>query len=656
MSSIRMHPAGLFYDTYPIRDSETDTNTVLHGFEFSDDEVQQIALRGLQLSREFSTKTLQEKLSQASVCNINGTIKNPQLSNLIALFARVFEQHHKFELSHHQVCVSIKLLGRRVECMQNESDRVTVAGLSSFILSRIGLRVHIIGENDIYEQLVRDQLNPVFENLATRLGIILPADSIENRHRAYSNDITFLSAREVALDFLRDAINWPSRGNAAHRSVDRLLGRRANGSRRLHNGLQCAVHLDAQHALIDNARAPILLTESAHPMHETEEVKKALELTEHIEVGADFVYVSGTSGIAFTAVGKQKIESWANSLGGIWVVDNVAEALIAVALVTRHLIVEGQHYRLHKDSIEWLVNKRLVPGVTHYSEDFVTKVLEIKHDCSSSSQQEVVGRASYQHVFNRYYHLSGVASSFTHSRKELNTIYHLNCQKQSARFSPLVADHAFLLPSKLEKNQYILDMIADFGTDAQVLICVKSISEEQTDELLIALEIQGLSCRRVESAQELITQIENKDANQVSITLTSITSILDLPANCWDSLLNEPYFLVTHRDLNWYSDSGFAQLPVEFIDKLNGCSLILSEEDAIFSDDGLANQAWVLQMIRLGQQRIWAQWLAKKILILYVGWRQKAAAQKGYDIRKNLLAHDKGVQSMLSFSGRGLYE
>ncbi|MFT5656427.1 MAG: preprotein translocase subunit SecA, partial [Arenicella sp.] len=331
--------AEIFYDCYPIRSAGGQAELPKYWLSPHKKNVLQLIQlynRGADDTQKNLDQIQSNKQSQRAI-DANGMVDLESLAQSFNLFQAALNQVHCLSLSEHNITAAYGLFERRVEVLRSRSDRVLVAGLAATAFVQSGVRVHLVCDKS-YQELVSKYLLPILDRLQISLGVVLSGDSEAKRHSNYSCDITMVSARECAMDFLRDSVNWPKRGNAAHRVVDKLLGRRAKHPGRIMSGLPCAIHLDAQSALIDNARAPIVLTQDAHPMHEVDELQRALELASKLNLAQDYIYSGKELEIAYTVQGKQQIEAWAKEFGGIWSMPSVADLIIAIALVVQNIV------------------------------------------------------------------------------------------------------------------------------------------------------------------------------------------------------------------------------------------------------------------------------------------------------------------------------
>jgi hypothetical protein len=643
--------AEIFYDHYPIRDAGGDAQLTQHWLSPHKQNISKL----IQLCKDAGDIQQPAEPNEISkqphrAIDANGKVDLKSLAKSFNAFQTALSYVHGLSLSDDDIAAAYGLFERRVEVLRSRSDRVLVAGLAAAAFVKSGVRVHLVCDKS-YQELVNQHLLPVLDYLEISLGVVITGDNEATRHLNYSCDITMVSARECAMDFLRDSVNWPKRGNAAHRVVDRLLGRRAKHPHRIMSGLPCAIHLDAQSALIDNARAPIVLTQDAHPMHEVEELQRALELAEKLTLAQDYIYSGKELEIAYTVQGKQQIEAWAKEFGGIWLVPSVADLMIAISLVVQNIVHKDQHYQISNGLLKWLVPDRLVPGMRYYLKPFLTRIVELQNECALTGQQEVVGRASYQHVFNRYIHLCGMSHAAGLASEELRDVYQL--RSQTNKNARLKVDATILLNDPEAKFEYLVEILhSENCLQACTFLCTGM--NEDGDSLNQLIHGSGCATQYYNNAEQLSKAMVANGFDITDVVLINAEVLSSMADELWSSLSMPHEIIFLNRSVDWYEDALITQFDQFSLVKSSRRVQLLSLDEEIFQNHPLTNlnRAYPYAQ-RLGG---WAQKCFQFLLELRIKSIQKQVAQESYNVRRNLLTHDQGMQSMLSFSGKGLYE
>jgi preprotein translocase subunit SecA len=643
--------AEIFYDRYPIRDAGGGAQLRQYWRSPHKKNVSRL-IQLCNSAGDTQAKPESHEINEVPKRAIDsyGKINLTFLAESFRTFQTALSQVHGLSLSDADISAAYGLFERRIEVLRSRSDRVLVAGLAAAAFVQSGVRVHLICDKS-YQELVKQHLLPVLDCLEISIGVVATGDDEAKRHVNYACDITLVSARECAMDFLRDSVNWPKRGNAAHRVVDRLLGRRAKHPHRIMSGLPCAIHLDAQSALIDNARAPIVLTQDAHPMHEIEELQRALELAQEMTLAQDYIYSGKELEIAYTVQGKQKIEAWAKEFGGIWLVPSVADLMIAISLVVQNIVHKGQHYQISNGLLEWLVPDHLVPGMRYYLKPFLTRIVELQNECALTGQQEVVGRASYQHVFNRYIHLCGMSHAAGLACEELRDVYQL--RSENSKNTRLNVDETILLNDSETKFEYLIQFLHHEDRQKMCTFLCTGVNEDG-DSLNQIIQGSGCATQYYNNAEHLSKAMVAEGFDAKDVVLINAEVLSSMADEIWNSL-SMPYEIVfLNRSVDWYEDSLITQFDQCDLVKSMQRVQLLSLDEEVFQNHPLTNLSRLYPYAhRLGG---WAKKFFQFLLELRIRSIQKQVAQESYSVRRNLLTHDQGMQSMLSFSGKGLYE
>jgi hypothetical protein len=635
---------GITRDSYPLRQTAPSAPARrLHSLRLRTADIRQISqLYETQLQllntgdSTTSTRTHRHFLA-------NGDRLDPVVAaREFARFSIACSNRHQHAVGTLHVESAYGLLHRQVEVIPNRVDRVLCSGMAAVALASAGMQVHIVLDSGLGIEYVRKYLAPVLEDLGFGVQCVVSGMDQEERRQAYQQDITIVTSRECAMDFLRDAVNWQQRGNPALRKVDRLMGGRSNQRTNIMRGLPCAVFLDIDYALVDNARAPVALTRDAHPMHEVEELRQALEMVGHLQPGRHYTFTGEAAEVEFTELGRRQLDAWAEQLGGKWGIRHVAELMLAIAITSVHLVTAGTHYGVSRKSIEWLVDDRLVPGMGFYSRPFLTRMVELKEKCEVSSQREVAARASYQQIFNNYVHLSGTCHTSEDIEEELRKIYGLQCSHRWQAVAPFRFDEEYLCVNAEEKAAWLLSWAASDAHHARLLIANDAETLAGLKVSLAALSPQAVdinSTQQYELAEMLspgsVLLCLAADAEYLAMMMTvpidcpvEIAVIQRSVRRCEDL-----------RNLSWLQSSPFSSCRK---------MLVLAKDDEVLAPSSTTGIQTVLRLLNLNGRKLSVEATIRQT--------QREKAREFFRVRQGLLNHDKTMDGLLSFSGRGLYE
>ncbi len=147
----------------------------------------------------------------------------------------------RFEPTDEQIEAGRLMLDRTVVEMDAGEGKTVAAAFPAITQALSGRSVHVITANDYLALRDAELLAPAYEFLGLTVGVVLSHMSDTERRSAYRNDIVYGTLREIGFDYLRD--------NLRHSRTDRVQG-----------DLQVAIVDEADHALVDDGRTPLIIS------------------------------------------------------------------------------------------------------------------------------------------------------------------------------------------------------------------------------------------------------------------------------------------------------------------------------------------------------------------------------------------------------------
>ena len=146
-----------------------------------------------------------------------------------------------FLVSDEQLTVGL-LLSEKLAVEMNAGEGKTIAASFSVVAQALcGRKVHVITANDYLAARDRDWLAPVYESLGLSVGVVLSYMEDEERRHEYGQRIVYGTLREFGFDFMRDNLKLPP-------------------DEPVQGPLDVAIVDEADHALIDQARTPLIIS------------------------------------------------------------------------------------------------------------------------------------------------------------------------------------------------------------------------------------------------------------------------------------------------------------------------------------------------------------------------------------------------------------
>jgi preprotein translocase subunit SecA len=164
-----------------------------------------------------------------------------------ALSAEDQQQVLRFQPTDEQLLAGA-LLYQGLVVEMNAGEGKTIAAAFPAVLHALKRQaVHIITANDYLASRDADLLGPVYESLGISVGAVLGYMSDAEKRHQYQQDIVYGTLREFGFDFLRDNL-------------------RPSSDERLQRVLGAAIVDEADHALIDEAGVPLIISGSPTAM------------------------------------------------------------------------------------------------------------------------------------------------------------------------------------------------------------------------------------------------------------------------------------------------------------------------------------------------------------------------------------------------------
>ena len=165
----------------------------------------------------------------------------------------------RFEPTDEQIAAGQLMLDRTVVEMDAGEGKTVAAAFPAIVQALSERKVHVITANDYLALRDAELLAPAYEFLGLTVGTVLGHMGDAERRSAYRNDIVYGTLREIGFDYLRD--------NLRHSRIDMVQG-----------GLEVAIVDEADHALVDDGRTPLIISgKPSGSMRSVFRVKLAVE-------------------------------------------------------------------------------------------------------------------------------------------------------------------------------------------------------------------------------------------------------------------------------------------------------------------------------------------------------------------------------------------
>ncbi|HEY8153337.1 MAG TPA: prepilin peptidase [Myxococcota bacterium] len=533
------------------------------------------------------------------------------------------------------------LLGPRVVEMETGEGKTLTATLAAASAALAGVPTHVITANDYLATRDTEMLRPLYHALGLRVACIRPEMQPVQRRAVYQNDVVYCSNKEIAFDYLRDRIALGRTLTLGRSAVSRLAGLGSGSDNVVLRGLFYAIVDEADSVLIDDARVPLIISNTSQDKASSELYHQAVRIARALEEGRDFVMSRHGAAAELLDPGRERLRREAERLGGLWTGSRRSEELVSKALVALHGL---------RPDIDYLVKDGKVQIVDEYTgrlmadrswERGLHQMVEAKEGVEVTVHREPIARMSYQRFFRRYLRLAGMTGTAREIRGELASVYGLSVVPIPTHRPLRRHDAGSHIAATLEvKWQSVVDRVTALHVEGRpVLVGTRSV---RASELLSArLHERGLPHQVLNARGDL---------NEATLVAAAgehgrITVATNMAGRGTDIVLGKGvaelgglHVIGTERhdagriDRQLFGRSGRQGDPGSF-------ELFASLEDDLFVSSTTA--AW---------RRACAP--SRRLAVTSMRWVQRRVERRHARQREQLLAHDQQQDMLLAFSGR----
>jgi preprotein translocase subunit SecA len=324
--------------------------------------------------------------------------------------------------------------GRVVEMNAGEGKTLTET-MPVYLNALEGKGVHLVTTNDYLAERDAKAMGKIYEFLGLTTGYVTQAMENDERRKAYSSDITYVTNQEVGFDYLRD--------NLVYRRGDRVL--------RPTDPLYFGIVDEIDSILIDESRTPLIIAEPVK--EEANFYDLFTKIVEKLKEDEDFEVDYKNKQVKMTDAGLNRV---GEMLGGsVFSEENPMYVFyLDVCLRARTLFEKDRDYIITGEGIE-IVDEftgRVLPG--RRFTDGVHQAIEAKEHVKVKDADHTQASITFQNFFPMYKKLSGMSGTVMRSRDEFNEVYKLDVVKIPPNRPLIRIDHQDLF-FKTQKGKFL---------------------------------------------------------------------------------------------------------------------------------------------------------------------------------------------------------
>lgn len=453
VKTARMAVPGVVFGSYPQRDTRDNSSGALrwlsplarwNGYALRrNDKSFVAAVRAMQ---QAAAAAATPGLRSAQLTQLRAQLARDGLmeATLVEAFAVVAEVCHSelgIALYDTQLTAARIMLDGHLAEMATGEGKTLAAAACAAVAALAGVPVHVITANDYLVRRDSAALRAFYSALSLSVGTVTQTDSAGARAAAYGCDITYTTAKELVFDYLRDSVAAPRRSDLEQRAAA-VSG--AQAPRQLLRGLCMAIVDEADSILIDEARVPLVLSQSA-PEETFSDQREAWRLCGLLLAEMHFQVDDGARTVQVTAAGRELLRALAAAADFKWLNARHCEDSVTMALTARHALQRGRDYVVDGGRVHIVdpTTGRKAEGRA-WSRG-LHQCVEIKEGCQPSAPLATLAQITYQRFFPRYFRLCGMSGTLAESHVELARTYDLQVVKVPLR----EADRRKVLPPRV---------------------------------------------------------------------------------------------------------------------------------------------------------------------------------------------------------------
>lgn len=536
------------------------------------------------------------------------------------------------------------LLQGMIAEMDTGEGKTLVATLAACTAAAAGASVHVITVNDYLAERDAKLNSPLYNFFNLQVGVVKQGLSPEQRRVEYARDVVYVSNKEVVFDYLKDRIATGD-ALATHYRLRHLYSA-GQQPKVILRGLHVAIVDEADSILIDEARTPLIISETVADENGGELYHTALGLARNLKLGEHF-NITEHHEVWITAKGEQRMREICADLSGVWTSTLWRNELLQKALTALWCYQRDQHYIVQEGKVEIVdeFSGRVMPDRSW--ESGLHQMIEAKEGCEITGQRKTLSRMTYQRFLGRYLLLCGMTGTAAEVRPELKRVYDLEVFRIPTRLPnsrKRLANRCWITPE--ERWQAVVQRAIELSqSGSAVLIGTRSV--EASENLSARFKKQGiahavLNARNDLEEAEIVAQAGLSGRITIATNMagrgTDIKPAEEVVKKGGLYVILTEFHESARVDRQLFGRSARQGQP-------GTVEAMVSLEDDLFRRYaplllGVAKRASTAQ----GIPPIW-------LFNLLVNYAQIVAERHNVGIRMSTLKQDRKLQSLLAFSG-----
>ncbi len=367
-----------------------------------------------------SLTELQEKLDEKRILFRLNKESLKDYPESLAVLGEIAHRIRKERPYKTQIAGALGILHGCIVEMATGEGKTLTASLAAIIAAWRGKGCHVVTSNDYLAARDAEILQDFYKACLVTCASITQESKTEERQRAYAADITYLTSKEAAADFLRDQMNLGESSSYARVLAQNLVG--VTAPTLVQRGLHCAIVDEADSVLCDGGNTPLIISTPRENAPRVEQYVSASHIANAMKSGKDFRINRLYREVKLTDLGKKTV---LQSIlpPNTWAQRSRAIELVTQALEAREFFKKEVHYIVHEEKVVIVDEStgRIMPD--HEWRDGLHQAVAAKEGVEVIPPRSTSAQTTFQDFFLRYHSLSGMTGTAWEARKEFLHFY-----------------------------------------------------------------------------------------------------------------------------------------------------------------------------------------------------------------------------------------
>ncbi|WP_428388679.1 helicase-related protein [Mucisphaera sp.] len=373
-------------------------------------------------------KAMAARVEELTECFRRGRDQTHDIEAALAVVIELADRHLGLRPYPVQVASALAMIDGCLAEVATGEGKTLIATMPAVLAGWRGRGCHVITVNDYLAGRDAETMGPLYHAAGLTVASLEQSMQDADRRAAYLADITYLTNKEVAADYLRDRLKLgKNRGLAPTLLEGITTGRGSSARGMVQRGLAHAIIDEADSVLVDEAVTPLIISAEAHNEEQAAAFAQAVELAERLQRDEHYRVIARYKEIELTRKGRIRAEELTAdlNLSGVWSTARGRDELVHQAITAKELFLKGQQYVIQEGKIVIVdeATGRLMPDRSW--RHGLHQAVEAKEGLEVTPAKETLARISFQRFFRLYEHLSGMTGTAWEERHEFWEVYQL---------------------------------------------------------------------------------------------------------------------------------------------------------------------------------------------------------------------------------------